>query len=230
MKYQCGIIRDLMPLYHDNVCSEESRGAVDEHLSECSECAEYYGNLSDSRTELVIPEREQQKAASFKAVSRRFRHGREIAVMLAVALAAVVFVGAIIITVAIMSRTMQTVKYEDENITVTKQQNGDLVCRLNDTGWNSYHIKNVHVNSGGDEKLYSFVRADVSVWGALIAKKGTFSEFTVAYGSGSGYEGACTADYIDRVYYYTGDMHGIETLPPEELAEVIENSVLLWEK
>ena len=23
MKYQCGMIRDLLPLYHDNVCSLE---------------------------------------------------------------------------------------------------------------------------------------------------------------------------------------------------------------
>lgn len=230
MKYQCGIIRDLMPLYHDNVCSEESRVAVDEHLTECDECTEYYGKLSDSQTELVIPEREQQKAASFKAVSRRFRHGREIAVMVAVALAVIVFVGVIITAITIMSRTMQMVEYKEGNIIVTKQQNGDLVCRLNNTSWNSTHIKNVHVNSDGKEQLFSFIRAEESAWGALVAQDGTYSEFTVAYGSGSEYEGVCTADYIDRVYYYTGDMQGIEMLAPEELSEVIENSVLLWEK
>ena len=230
MKYQCGIIRDLLPLYHDNVCSEESCGAVDEHLAECSECAEYYEKLSDNRTELVIPEREQQKAASFKAVSRRFRHGREIAVMVAVVLAVIVFVGAIITAVTIMSRTMHTVKYEDGNITATQQQNGDLVCRLKNTNLNNAHIKNVSVNSDGNERLFSFIRAEESAWGALVAQNGTFSEFTVAYGSGSGYEGACIADITDRVYYYTGDMQGLETLSPEELAEVIENSVLLWEK
>lgn len=230
MKYQCGMIRDLLPLYHDNVCSEESRGAVDEHLTECDECTEYYGKLSDSRTELVMPEREQQKAASFKAVSRRFRHGREIAVMVAVALAVIVFVGAIITVIAIMSRTMQTVEYKGDNIIVTKQQNGDLVCRLKNTSLNNAHIKNVSVNSDGNDKLFSFVRAEESAWGALVAQNGTFSEFTVAYGSGSEYEGSCTADPIDRVYYYTGDMQSIETLSPDELAEVIENSVLLWEK
>lgn len=230
MKYECGIIRDLLPLYHDNVCSGESRGAVDEHLTECNECAEYYEKLSDKQTELVVPEREQQKAASFKAVSRRFRHGREIAVMVAVALAVIVFVGAIITAITIMSRTIQKIMYEDGNISVTKQQNGDLICTLRNSSYVSAHIKSVETEIDGKEKLFSFICAEENLWSALVTQEGTFSAFTVAYGSGSGYEGACTADYIDRVYYYIGDMHGIEMLPPEELAEVIENSVLLWEK
>ena len=32
MKYPCDLIRDLLPLYQDGVCSEESRAAVEEHL------------------------------------------------------------------------------------------------------------------------------------------------------------------------------------------------------
>lgn len=38
MKYPCGIIRDLLPLYIDDVCNQESRSAVEEHLLECAAC------------------------------------------------------------------------------------------------------------------------------------------------------------------------------------------------
>lgn len=38
MKTVCAIIKDLLPLYHDEVCSEESRALVEQHLSECEEC------------------------------------------------------------------------------------------------------------------------------------------------------------------------------------------------
>ncbi len=227
MKYQCGMIRDLLPLYHDNVCSMESREAVDEHLTECNECAGFFEKLSDDRTELVVPEREQQKAASFKAVSRRFRRGREIAVMVAVFLAVIVFVGTIITAITIMSRTIQTVVYEDGKISVTEQQNGDLVCTLQGSVYTFAHIKNVDTVTDGQTKTYSFINAEESAWNALVTNSRAFSRFMVAYGSG--YEGACTADGIDRVYYYTGDMQGIETLSLGELAEVMENSVLLWE-
>lgn len=42
MTYPCGIIRDLLPLYIDNVCNDESKQAVENHLSECEKCRSYY--------------------------------------------------------------------------------------------------------------------------------------------------------------------------------------------
>ena len=41
MKYNCEMIRDLLPLYQDGICSESSRQAIEEHLSECPECCGY---------------------------------------------------------------------------------------------------------------------------------------------------------------------------------------------
>ena len=42
MKYPCGIIKDLLPLYVDEVCNEESRQVVENHLTECEACRKYY--------------------------------------------------------------------------------------------------------------------------------------------------------------------------------------------
>lgn len=42
MNYPCGIITDLLPLYIDDVCNEESKTAVENHLSECEKCRKYY--------------------------------------------------------------------------------------------------------------------------------------------------------------------------------------------
>lgn len=41
----CEIIRDLLPLYVDDVCSEKSKDMVEEHLRECDECRNYYEEL-----------------------------------------------------------------------------------------------------------------------------------------------------------------------------------------
>lgn len=38
MKMNCNVIRDLLPLYADQICSDESRELVDEHLAECRDC------------------------------------------------------------------------------------------------------------------------------------------------------------------------------------------------
>lgn len=41
MKTSCDIIRDLLPLYKDDVCSGKSRDLIEEHLEECEECRKY---------------------------------------------------------------------------------------------------------------------------------------------------------------------------------------------
>ena len=38
----CDIVRDLLPLYADGLCSEESRKAVEEHLKSCEACRSFY--------------------------------------------------------------------------------------------------------------------------------------------------------------------------------------------
>ncbi|MBR6740036.1 MAG: zf-HC2 domain-containing protein [Clostridia bacterium] len=40
MKLPCDIIQDLLALYEDGVCSEETKTAVEEHLKECHGCRE----------------------------------------------------------------------------------------------------------------------------------------------------------------------------------------------
>ena len=38
MKDECGIVRDLLPLYVEGMASEASEQFVKEHITECSEC------------------------------------------------------------------------------------------------------------------------------------------------------------------------------------------------
>lgn len=41
VKIPCEIIRDLLPLYQDDICSEKSRTAIEEHIKECESCRKY---------------------------------------------------------------------------------------------------------------------------------------------------------------------------------------------
>ena len=40
MKLSCDIIRDLLPLYYDKVCSDDTNKVIEEHLEECESCSE----------------------------------------------------------------------------------------------------------------------------------------------------------------------------------------------
>lgn len=76
MKYACNLIKDLLPLYHDEVCSEESKQAVEEHFEECQDCQEYYKKLNESDiVELASfdEEMEEKKVESLKKVKKKLR-------------------------------------------------------------------------------------------------------------------------------------------------------------
>ena len=38
MKMKCSVIQDLMPSYVDEICSQDSRDMVEEHVAECEQC------------------------------------------------------------------------------------------------------------------------------------------------------------------------------------------------
>jgi len=48
MTYPCEIIRDLLPLSIDNVCSQESKQAIEHHLSQCESCRMYCDTMKST--------------------------------------------------------------------------------------------------------------------------------------------------------------------------------------
>ena len=89
MKYPCSLIQDLLPLYHDGVCSEESSKIIENHLSECSSCKDYYNSLCEADEIFTVPqnaELEMKKAASFRSIKRRMRKKQILVVVLAFAI------------------------------------------------------------------------------------------------------------------------------------------------
>ena len=62
MKYDHNVIKDLLPLYIDDVLSDSSRQIVDEHLDECEDCRKYLNDLKESnKVELNITDTELEK-------------------------------------------------------------------------------------------------------------------------------------------------------------------------
>ena len=82
MKHSCEVIMDLLPLYHDGVCSEKSREMVEEHLMECESCKKA---LMEIRKEISAPNVSRQDAGrAWKALTRNLWIRRVTAIVLAV--------------------------------------------------------------------------------------------------------------------------------------------------
>ena len=72
MNVPCGLIQDLLPLYYDEVCSQESRSLVEEHLAECPACRQ---RLADLSAPLPTPE-EKEETAALKEVQTTWKKTR----------------------------------------------------------------------------------------------------------------------------------------------------------
>ena len=66
MNKDCEVIRDLLPLYADEVCSETSRRLIEEHLRECPECS---GEL-EKLDEFLQTHREDERPGVRKLVGQ----------------------------------------------------------------------------------------------------------------------------------------------------------------
>ena len=59
MKFNCSIVEDLLPLYLEDMCSEDSKAALEEHLKECPACREKLARMKNSE---IIPQMNKQES------------------------------------------------------------------------------------------------------------------------------------------------------------------------
>ena len=70
MNKDCEVIRDLLPLYADEVCSERSRELIEEHLHECPDCS---AMLEKLRTHEIETDLREEKEQVIEYQAKRFK-------------------------------------------------------------------------------------------------------------------------------------------------------------
>lgn len=71
-KINCDIIRDLLPSYVDEICSETTRQCVEEHMKNCRECRERVRVLRE--TDFSVKKLEQKELDSAKKMKQHIRN------------------------------------------------------------------------------------------------------------------------------------------------------------
>lgn len=220
MNCPCSLIQDLLPLYHDGACSEETGKIVEEHLSACARCKDFYNCLCEA-DEMVFDDApdaalEMKKAASFRAVKKQLRIRQLGLVLLALGVFAILSLSSI----TFLKRSEQMISPDSVSVSMT---DGSLLGRLQGNRANHLKIKPVSAVQDGQPKTLLFFCLSGSRWDDLLTGEDVFSEYVL-----------CPADKnaaeIDQVFYYTGEYTGIESMSAEDLQTIIDSSVLLWSK
>lgn len=56
MNVSCDVVKDLLPLYHDKICSGDSRELVEEHLETCPACRAELSRYDEPLTDKNVDE------------------------------------------------------------------------------------------------------------------------------------------------------------------------------
>ena len=79
----CNIIKDLFPSYIDEICSEDTANAVEEHIEYCEECQRYLQLMKQPTNTLqMMPDEVKVAKEPFKRINKR----RRIQVLIAIAI------------------------------------------------------------------------------------------------------------------------------------------------
>lgn len=135
MKVTCDVIRDLLPVYHDEVCSPDSRAMVEEHLAGCDACrAELMAMDADISLPHPAPEMEAMKKLNkaWKRIKRISFGNCLIAVALALTISFITFFSLYSIPAMEGGNSMSPVIEQGERCLVNKFDRnfsyGDIVC------------------------------------------------------------------------------------------------------
>ncbi|MDD6189564.1 MAG: zf-HC2 domain-containing protein [Clostridiales bacterium] len=121
MKLPCKLIEDLLPLYHDNVCSAESRELVEEHLSGCERCA---GQLREMDAELNAPSENRDELKPLREIRSEWIKVKKRSLLKGIAitlLSVLVVIGAYKGLTELYIFPISTERIEISDVSVTKE-------------------------------------------------------------------------------------------------------------
>ena len=209
MNYPCGLIRDLLPLYHDDVCSPESRAAIELHCTGCPDCKKI---LDDLRS-MPEPHVAVAESAPLVPIQKRWNRERKLFLWigLGIAIAVLLLFGAITLL-----REWKCVPMGKEDMVVTdvyQTSDGLIHIDYDDLYDLNYYSTWIEVGSDG----YGYI----SAYRPILAKK------TNRHSRGT----AGVAFDPDSAFAFLNDeIHTPVTKVYLGIKNDPENSILVWEK
>lgn len=214
MKKNCNIIKDLLPLYIDDVCSKESKHLVEEHLKGCNNCQKYLDaskfNIKESKVNDVNAFKKFAKKINLKIISYT-----------------------ILITCFIFTITIFIIK-NIINYKFTLEYHDNMYLALNelDNRWNF----SLHANISGIDygTVIHTKENDENINLIFITRKYQLQDYFESK-KGIIHSSVPEIDYTNinpkekmKVYYTIEDLNNIKDANEEKLKNIIDNSTLIF--
>lgn len=205
MNYTCGIIDDLLPLYVDGACSEESKAAIEAHLASCNVCRE---KLERMQAETVASEiiKSSGEIAVAKYAKKVRKHRIKLAVgAVAISVIAACLLSLVFLTLKDMYNYANPIIHEVETGTYNLTSN-DLEVTVADVGGYIFFTNNTKIEVSVDQD--ADFSGEVLLWSADDPN----NPVTILYGKITPEERACTFSGLHSAHRYMITCDGSEDL------------------
>ncbi len=161
----CGVVRDLLPSYVENLLGEESRAAVERHLAGCPECTAQKEAMA-SPAEAAEAGETAKEVDYLKGVKKRT--ARKIA--LAVVCTALVLAGGFLPKEFVIGRTPDP---EHIHIELAQVDGDNNLTLLADTYWGAYELRGLNASTKDGVLAYTAREVRVNLFQALFMQEET---------------------------------------------------------
>ncbi len=156
----CNIIRDLLPLYVDDACSEETKAMIAEHLTSCESCRKEYEDLKAHEDIEFFPEIDIDEGKAIKSFAHKIRIKSILKIIISII--------ATIITIFMLAFVLYVpsfpAKYKDGMISVDTSSDTtriDIHLRNYKTAYAVYYL-----NDDGTYDLY--ITIEKNLWSTIV--------------------------------------------------------------
>lgn len=233
MKISCEIVKDLLPLYHDDVCSKESCSAVEEHLQECTACKKYLDSMNgDFNPKHIEKTAEQAKCDTLKGIKKKLFRKKVLISLVSVLCAIAVCLGGF----SLIFHYQMPISYKDKLLSVDMAYDGVIDIIFNgDDYYRSYGLTK-RIKKDGKEQNAAYIYYTDSIWTKYFSKPRNHDKYQFSIGNSIMVDYAKNGESIQSdkditaVYYLTGNYRTLAQMSPEKFAEATQKAILLWEK
>ncbi|MGN7478759.1 zf-HC2 domain-containing protein [Solibacillus silvestris] len=214
---KCSVIQDLLPLYVDEVVSDDTKSLVNEHLLTCGSCKNEYEQMEGK---LYVPI--ENKATLFSQFNKRWKRKKWLLIF-----GSVLTTG--LIGCALFSFIFYYTKpipYNADLFAIEELEDGQLISKYFGESHAGTHMTHpLEVEIGGEMKNISLIYYDET-----IANSPTRNNLRTYNKIDSEQSALPDSQNVDAIYYGMFDLEKVIIKKEQTWEELLQQMTLIWER
>lgn len=220
-KISCQVINDLLPLYVDDVVSEETRTVIENHLTECRECTIKAERMKWNMEKEIKEKAAQAEKKALLSAREKIRKKRIMTAVISVFSVTLVM----ILAAFIMRNIRIPIKYDANNfrVKIEEEYDEEWLYLYYDGLVSGHNLVGMADSERHEEQMY--IEMYTTPWDEIFKNKESRSDKNRI--------GICPIDdgriKVTEFRLITGDLRMMYA-PSRDYDQLMESSVLLWER